>query len=102
MFYGFIHTVPQPGPFACQAQAMHVLVLDESRTARAAVPSPAHLAGLLSSRCWLGRPLRQVDDGGTWLLLPQGIDAHSDLGNWALVARAMAVGRGVYPSELPL
>ena len=163
MFYGFIHTVPQPGPFACQAQAMHVLILDESRTARAAVPSPTHitptlkgamtqpnlpvnigrqshahercpmkklerhtqhrgcdpqsmcrvdrgacrrgaaqLAGLLSSRCWLGRPLRQVDDGGTRLLLPQGIDAHSDLGNWARVARAMAVGRGVYPSELPL
>ena len=60
----------------------------------------AHLAGLLSSRCWLGRPLRQVDDGGTWLLLPQGIDAHSDLGSWPLVARAMLKAE-VDPSELP-
>ena len=47
MFYGFIHTVPQPGPFACQAQAMHVLILDESRTARAAVPSPTHITPTL-------------------------------------------------------
>ena len=35
-------------------------------------------------------PYNKRDDGVRRLLLPQGIDAHSDLGNWPLVARAIA------------
>ena len=45
-------------------------------------------------------PYDKRDDGVRRLLLPQGIDAHSGLGSWPLVARAM-LKAGVDPSELP-